>query len=231
MCYNCKQTGHLSRECPEPRNPAAGGETDRVCYRCYQPGHLAKDCPTEQATAGQECYKCGRLGHIARNCPQGAGGMMPRNYNTGYNSYAYGATAKQCYSCGGFGHMSRDCTQGQKCYNCEYLLLRFFAATNFITQVASMAISQRIALLQAPSASATSASSQVTSRLNARTRRGHLALTSVPLEHLDSTPIQTPPLCPSVGSPKERHYCGVGVDATDGRTGYSRFLLSTQHIM
>ena len=33
-CYNCRQTGHLQRNCPEQRR----------CYTCGQPGHVSRDC-------------------------------------------------------------------------------------------------------------------------------------------------------------------------------------------
>ena len=35
-CYNCKELGHISTNCPKPKAKA--------CFNCDQPGHLAKDC-------------------------------------------------------------------------------------------------------------------------------------------------------------------------------------------
>jgi hypothetical protein len=36
-CYNCNRTGHLSRNCRQPRRQT-------VCYNCNQPGHVARNC-------------------------------------------------------------------------------------------------------------------------------------------------------------------------------------------
>lgn len=56
-------SGHLSRECPQPKNKA--------CYTCGQEGHLSSACPQGPgaggfggASGGGECYRCGKPGHI-----------------------------------------------------------------------------------------------------------------------------------------------------------------------
>ena len=36
-CYNCYRTGHISRNCRQPRRQP-------VCYTCNQPGHVARNC-------------------------------------------------------------------------------------------------------------------------------------------------------------------------------------------
>jgi hypothetical protein len=33
-CYNCGGSGHMSRDCTEPRKEGGGGGGDRACYNC-----------------------------------------------------------------------------------------------------------------------------------------------------------------------------------------------------
>ncbi|CAH1723501.1 unnamed protein product [Aphis gossypii] len=42
-CYNCQQTGHISRDCDAPRKPLK-------CVICHQEGHTKKNCKTVTQT-------------------------------------------------------------------------------------------------------------------------------------------------------------------------------------
>ena len=38
VCWNCKASGHMQRECTQPRRPL-------LCLRCNKEGHFARECP------------------------------------------------------------------------------------------------------------------------------------------------------------------------------------------
>ncbi|GLD66431.1 zinc finger CCHC domain-containing protein 7 [Lates japonicus] len=58
-CRNCNKTGHLSKNCPEPKKLSA-------CFLCGTPGHLAVECPSKH------CNNCGLPGHLYESCTERA---------------------------------------------------------------------------------------------------------------------------------------------------------------
>ena len=59
-CYNCHRSGHISRDCKEPKK-----EREHLCYTCGKAGHMARDCDHANE---QKCYSCGGFGHIQKLC-------------------------------------------------------------------------------------------------------------------------------------------------------------------
>lgn len=52
--------GHIAEACSSDQ---------RLCYNCRQPGHESAACPQPRTVAAKQCYSCGGVGHIQAECP------------------------------------------------------------------------------------------------------------------------------------------------------------------
>ncbi|XP_038569426.1 zinc finger CCHC domain-containing protein 7 [Micropterus salmoides] len=123
-CRNCNKTGHLSKNCPEPKKLLS-------CFLCGTPGHLASECPnkhcnncglpghlydscSERAYWHKQCHRCSMTGHFFDACPE-----IWRQYHittkTGtpmkQRGENPGRTTVYCYNCARKGHFGHECTR------------------------------------------------------------------------------------------------------------------------
>ena len=52
VCFGCKETGHVKRDCPK-------GQGGQVCYNCQKIGHISANCPEkrQEKCAGKDKKK------------------------------------------------------------------------------------------------------------------------------------------------------------------------------
>lgn len=72
LLYPHNLVGHIAETCPSEM---------RLCYNCRQPGHESINCPSPRSTQAKQCYMCGGVGHIQVDCPNnlrpgGGGGLV-----------------------------------------------------------------------------------------------------------------------------------------------------------
>jgi len=125
LCYNCRQPGHESVDCPSPRSVSA-----KQCYGCGGIGHIQSECPTLNlgmgggslaarmgvrapmaagGPPGQKCFNCNRVGHIAKFCPGTGYPQAPRGPAAARGGFNSAVPLVKCYRCGGPNHLAKDC--------------------------------------------------------------------------------------------------------------------------
>ena len=75
-CRNCKEFGHMAKECPNERSRPncilCGKDTHdsfdcdaKLCFKCNKVGHKANEC---NETNVMKCLLCGQIGHERARC-------------------------------------------------------------------------------------------------------------------------------------------------------------------
>ena len=99
-CQLCGQPGHGARECRERQR-----SREIQCYNCREFGHVSRNCPQprrpRQPLSEIQCYRCQGFGHVMRECPQrasqqpqGRGGSRPPSRQQGPSGNTQGSGAR-----------------------------------------------------------------------------------------------------------------------------------------
>ncbi|XP_040002905.1 zinc finger CCHC domain-containing protein 7 [Xiphias gladius] len=136
-CRNCNKTGHLSKNCPEPKKLSP-------CFLCGTPGHLVSECPnkhcnncglpghlyescSEKAYWHKQCHRCSMKGHFFDACPE-----IWRQYHittkrgppVKQQGEDNGRSPAYCYNCSRKGHFGHVCTR-QRMFSGVYASIPF----------------------------------------------------------------------------------------------------------
>jgi len=101
QCFNCRETGHDVRACPQVRRDSEQGMG--ICFKCGSTEHAVQQCTTRVPPGHYpfaKCFICKETGHLSRACPDNPRGMYP---NGGC-----------CNECGSVEHFRKDCPELQR---------------------------------------------------------------------------------------------------------------------
>lgn len=118
-CRNCKQFGHMQRDCPNERsrlNCILCGKdthdsfecTEKLCFKCNQVGHKASEC---DQTKVDMCTQCGMAGHTQQRCLK----VWHLHTDSSGNQSRFGPKVSPlmwCMECGNSGHFK--CTSHKR---------------------------------------------------------------------------------------------------------------------
>eukprot|EP01147_Barroeca_monosierra_P002353 gene2353-25_t len=122
-CYNCRGSGHLARDCPEPKrtkNCSVCGMKEHTrsactlqcCFNCGFPGHHIKSCDLPNSNR-QVCRRCGKRGHQTWRCPdtwrQYAAIRNEKELRRQQKPLAVELSSHYCCNCGSAGHLIFNC--------------------------------------------------------------------------------------------------------------------------
>ncbi|KAI0744005.1 hypothetical protein C8Q80DRAFT_1326367 [Daedaleopsis nitida] len=103
-CFNCKESGHISSQCPKPR-----GILNWTCGGCGRKGHTTDDCPNRDVcrsplVVGSCCWSNSRVlkEWVCKNCTEHGHGHWECEKPRGYRYM-------RCGICSTVGHVAKFC--------------------------------------------------------------------------------------------------------------------------
>ena len=78
LCFNCKEVGHIQRNCPKLRQSSGGNKPARSsppkCYFCDEIGHVKSDCPELKEWRKAKASKAGAVSDVSKSSSGSTGG-------------------------------------------------------------------------------------------------------------------------------------------------------------